>query len=64
MLHSQSWFKHGTGAFASLPNWPIFSSYGTVFVEAVPPTCSAPVVRIKLAAYELAQLARHNEAVQ
>lgn len=50
ILHCQSWLKHGTGAFAPLPNWPIFPSYGTVFVEAVPPTCSAPVVRIKLAA--------------
>lgn len=35
-----------------------------MFVEAVPPTCSAQAVRIKLAARKLAELAGHIEAVQ
>lgn len=49
----------GTKALAALPNWPIFSSYST---EAVPPTCSAEVVRIKLVAYKLAGLARQYDS--
>lgn len=49
-----SWLKRGAGALTPLPNWPIFSSYSTVSVEAVPPTCSPRVVRIELAARKLA----------
>lgn len=49
-----SWLKRGAEALTPLPNWPIFSSYSTVSVEAVPPTCSPRVVRIELAARKLA----------
>lgn len=60
---NEGWLKHGTGALATLLDRPIFSSYSTVLVEAVPPARSAQVVRIKLAAHKLAELAGHTEAV-